>query len=103
MNQPPTESSKPRSALRIILAAINVAGIIGLLDILIPMMIYDSVVLEKLICAVLIVLLALITVGGFALQRRGRTTAALVLLAIGALPTAVVLGGFLYLEFNPID
>jgi hypothetical protein len=68
------------------------------------MLVYDSVlVLEILGCVVLMALLAAITAGGLALNRRGKTKTAIALLSVGAVPTAVVYGFLVYLEFNPID
>lgn len=47
-----------------------------------------------------IAVLVMLTLGGLALNRRGRTGAAITLLAIGTLPIVAAAG---YLEANPID
>ena len=46
---------------------------------------------------------AAITAGGIALQRRGRAGAAIVLLALAAVPTIAAFGFLLYLDSHPID
>ena len=86
------------------LASMNVVGIIGLGWFAAEMLIYDGVmVIELLMCAGLMAVLAAITAGGFTLERRGMTRAAIVLLAVAAVPTIVVFGFLLYLHANPID
>lgn len=86
------------------MASINIAGVVGLGWFTAGILNYDGVmVIELSICAGLMALLLLITGGGFALKRRGRTAAALAVLAAGALPTLLVYGFLLYLDNNPID
>jgi hypothetical protein len=83
---------------------INIAGVLGLGWFVAGMLVYDSVlVLEILGCLVLMALLAAITAGGLALNRRGKTKTAIALLSVGVVPTAVVYGFLVYLEINPID
>lgn len=90
--------------LIVIAASINIAGALGLGWFVAEMLVYDSVlVLEILSCIVLIALLAGITAGGLALDRRGKTKTAIAVLSIGALPTVLVYGFLVYLAFNPID
>ena len=93
--------------LRILVTAattINISGVLGLGWFVAGMLVYDSVlVLEILGCVVLMALLAAITAGGLALNRRGKTKTAIALLSVGSVPTAVVYGFLVYLEFNPID
>ena len=86
------------------LAAVNIAGVIGVGWTVAVMLFYDGLMIVELsICAGLMVVLAAITVSAFALRRRGRIGAAVALLAIGALPTIAVYGFLLYLVSNPID
>ncbi|MCF8533000.1 MAG: hypothetical protein K9G48_08360 [Reyranella sp.] len=86
------------------LASINIAGILGLGWFAVAMLISDGVmVVELAICAVPTVVLALTTGGAFALWRRGKTGAAIALLAVAALPTLAVVGFLLYLHSHPID
>ena len=86
------------------LASINIAGALGLGWFVVEMLIHDGVmVLEILSCVVLMALLAGFTAGGLALKRRGKTTAAIVLLAVGAVPVILTYGFLLYLTVNPID
>lgn len=86
------------------LASINIAGALGLGWFVVEMLIHDGVmVFEILSCVVLMAILAGFTAGGLALKRRDKTTAAIVLLAVGALPVILTYGFLLYLTFNPID
>ena len=86
------------------LASINVAGMLGLGWFAVVMLIHDGVmVVELAICAVPMAVLALATAGAFALRRRGKTGAAVALLAVAALPTLAVFGFLLYLDSHPID
>jgi hypothetical protein len=86
------------------LASINIAGVLGLAWFAARMLFYDGVmVVELAICAGLMAILAAITAGGFALKRRGMTRAAIVLLAVAAVPTIATFGFLLYLDSHPID
>lgn len=87
-----------------VLASINSAGAVGLLWFAGGMLTHDGVmVIELSICAGLVALLVGLTACGVLLGRRGMNGAALGLLTIGAVPTLLVCGFLLYLEFNPID
>lgn len=86
------------------LSAINGAGMLGLGWFAAQMVTYDGVmVLEVSISAGLIAIMAALTVGGLVLARRGRSGAAIALLAVAALPTLAAFGFLIYLEANPID
>lgn len=86
------------------LAAVNIAGVLGLGWFVIEMLIHDGVmVLEMLSCVVAMSLLAGTAAGALALNRRGKTTAAVVLSGVTALPTVFVYGFLVYLDANPID
>ncbi len=86
------------------LASINGVGIAGLGWFVAQMLINDGVmVIELSMCAGLMAVLAAITAGGFVLERRGMTWAAIVLLAVAAVPTIAVFGFLLYLDSHPID
>jgi len=86
------------------LAAVNIAGVLGLGWFVVEMLIHDGVmVLEILSCVVLISLLAGTTAGALALKHRGKTKAAAILSGVTALPTIFVYGFLVYLDFNPID
>jgi hypothetical protein len=94
----------PMRILLTIAISITIAGMFGLGWLATGMLAYDGVmVMELSICAALMALLAAITTGGLALDRRGRTKAAIALLSVGAIPTLAVYGFLVYLEFNPID
>ncbi len=68
------------------------------------MLIHDGVMIPEISgCVVLMAILAGFTAGGLALRRRGKTTAAIVLLAVGAVPVILAYGFLLYLTVNPID
>lgn len=85
------------------LAAVNCAGAVGLAWWAATILYHDGLMAEEhAICGVSIALLAAITVGALALDRRGRVKTALALLAVGALPTAAIYGFLFYLEANPI-
>lgn len=86
------------------LAAIAVTGALGLCWFAASMLYHDGVmIVELLICASLIVLLAAIVAGGFALRHHGMAKAAVALLAVAAVPTIAVCGFLLYLDNHPID
>ena len=86
------------------LASINIAGVLGLGWFVVEMLTNDGVMIPEILgCVVLMALLAGFTAGGLALQRRGKSTGEIVLLAVGALPTIVTFGFMFYLTFNPID
>ena len=86
------------------LASMNIAGVLGLGWFVAEMLLDDGVmVVELSICAGLMAVLAAITAGGFALERRGKSGAAVALFAIAAVPTIAVLGFLLYLDGHPID
>jgi len=86
------------------LAAVNIAGVLGLGWFVVEMLIHDGVmVLEILSCVVAMSLLAGTAAGALALKRRGRTKAAVGLSGITALPTIFVYGFLVYLNLNPID
>lgn len=86
------------------LASTNLAGVLGLAWFAAAMLVSDGImVVEHGICAVLIVIVAMITAGAFALKRRGKTRSAVVLLAVAALPTIAAYGFLLYLGTHPID
>jgi len=86
------------------LAAVNIAGVLGLGWAAAVMLFYDGVMIVELsICAGLMAVLAALTGSAFALGRRGRIGGAVALMAAGALPTIAVYGLLLYLDFNPID
>lgn len=86
------------------LASMNIAGVLGLGWFAIKTLRNDGVmVVELSICAGLMAVLAAITAGGFALERRGKSRGAVALLAVAALPTIAVFGFLLYLDANPID
>ncbi len=86
------------------LAAINLAGIAALAWFAVHMLVHDGVMaIELSMCAGVMALLAAITAGGVALQRRGRAGAAIVLLALAAVPTIAAFGFLLYLDSHPID
>lgn len=86
------------------LASINIAGVIALGWFVVEMLTYDGVMIPEISgCVVLMALLAGFTAGGLALRRRGKTTAAIVLLAVGAVPMILTYGFLLYLTLNPID
>ena len=85
------------------LAAINGAGAVGLAWWAATILIYDGVLIEELtICAVLIPLLAAITAGGLALDRRGGSKSAVALLTLAALPIVAIYGLLFYLDAHPI-
>lgn len=87
-----------------VLAAIDAAAIVGLVWFAAKMLGDESVmVVEVSVCAGLAAVLAGLIWGGMALHRRGRTGAAIAVLAVGAVPTLAVIGFLLYLEANPID
>ena len=86
------------------LASVNIAGVLGLGWFLVEMLIHDDVmVLEILSCVVAMSLLAGTAAGALALKRRGKTTAAVALSGVTALPSIFVYGFLVYLDFNPID
>ncbi len=86
------------------LASINVAGFLGLGWFASKVVFHDGVMwVELAICAVPMAVLALTTIGGLALRRRGHSGAAIALLAVAALPTLAAFGFLLYLDRNPID
>lgn len=86
------------------LAAINIAGALGLAWFVVEMLRYDGVmVFELSLCAGLIAAIALVTVGGLKLQRAGKTAAAIALLAVAAVPTTAAIAFLVYLNANPID
>jgi maltodextrin utilization protein YvdJ len=86
------------------LVAINITGLLGLGWLVVEMLTYDGLMVFEIVsCAIMMALLAAFTGGGFALKRRGRTAAAIALLAVGAAPTILVYGFLVYLEYNPID
>lgn len=85
------------------LAVVNLAGLLGLGWFAATVLFYDGMMGEELlICTVPGVLLIGLTIGAFALERRGLRKSALALLAVGAVPTMAVFGFVLYLEANPI-
>lgn len=97
-------TNKATEILVAALASINLAGVFGFGWFVVEMLIHDGVmVFEILSCVVLMALLAGFTAGGLALRRRGKTAAAIVLLAVGAAPMILIYGFLLYLTFNPID
>ena len=86
------------------LAAIDIAGIVGIIWLMVPVWFYDGfMVIEFSIWATAFALLTAVTIGGLVCLFRGPLWAAMLLLAIGAIPTAFVIGGTLYLQVNPID
>ncbi|MBR0645144.1 hypothetical protein [Plastoroseomonas hellenica] len=86
------------------LTSVNIAGVLGLLWFAAAMLVYDGVmVVELVICAVLIAVLAMTTGGAFALKRHRKIKAAVALLAVAALPAIAVYGFLLYLDSHPID
>ena len=86
------------------LAALNIAGILGLGWLVLEMLIHDGVmVLEILSCVVAMALLAGTTAGALALERRGRKRIAIALSGVTALPAILVYGFLVYLDANPID
>ena len=86
------------------LAAVNIAGVLGLAWFVVEMLIHDGVmVLEILSCVVAMSLLAGTTAGALALKRRGRKKTAIILSGVTALPAIFVYGFLVYLELNPID
>ncbi|MGQ3301519.1 hypothetical protein [Reyranella sp.] len=86
------------------LAAVNIAGVLGLGWFVVEMLIHDGVmVLEILSCVVAMSLLAGTTAGALALERRGRKKTAGILSGVTALPTIFVYGFLVYLDVNPID
>ncbi|WP_422029742.1 hypothetical protein [Reyranella sp.] len=86
------------------LAAVNIAGILGLGWLVLEMLIHDGVmVLEILSCVVAMALLAGTTAGALALERRGRKRIAIALSGVTALPAILVYGFLVYLDLNPID
>lgn len=86
------------------LASINVVGALGLVWFAARLLFYDGLMIVELaICAGLIAVLAMVTGGAFALKRRGKTNAAIAVLAVVALPTIAAFGFLLYLDSNPID
>ena len=87
------------------MAAINVAGTLGLAWFVVENLIHEGMVMvvELSACASLMALLTVFTGGGLALTRRGSTKTGMSLLAVGALPTLFVYGFLVYLDFNPID
>lgn len=98
---------RPRTAADIALAVfgcITIAGVLGIGWLLIQLLRYDGWMAEEFAlfggaAAVLLVL----TGGAYALRRRGRIAAALTTIAMGALPTAVVIAGLLYLQSAGMD
>ncbi len=86
------------------LASINVTGFLGLGWFASKVVFHDGVMwVELAICAIPMAVLALTTIGGLALRRRGHSGTAIVLLAVAALPTLAAFGFLLYLDRNPID
>jgi cytochrome bd-type quinol oxidase subunit 2 len=86
------------------LAAVNIAGVLGLAWFVVEMLIHDGVmVLEMLSCVVAMSLLAVTTSGALLLKRRGRKKTAIILSGVTALPAIFVYGFLVYLELNPID
>lgn len=86
------------------LAAANIAGALGLLWFVAQTLHYDGVMmLELLLSAAAIAVLAGITAGGLTLDRHGKAVAAHGLLAITAVPTFATFGFLFYLDANPID
>ncbi len=99
------EYSPPTKVITSAMAAINVAGTLGLAWFVVENLIHEGVVMvvELSACASLMALLTVFTGGGLALTRRGSTKTGMALLAAGALPTLFVYGFLVYLDFNPID
>lgn len=97
--------SKPTKVVTSVMAAINVAGTLGLVWFVVENLIHEGVVMvvELSACASFMALLTVLTGGGLALTRRGSTRTGMALLAAGALPTIFVYGFLVYLDFNPID
>lgn len=86
------------------LAAINISGMFGLGWFVAVLLIYDGVMFVELtICAILMVVSAVITAGAFLLRHRGKISAAVALLAVAALPTIASYGLLIYLDTHPID
>ncbi|MDO8976263.1 hypothetical protein [Reyranella sp.] len=86
------------------LAAVNIAGVLGLAWFVVEMLIHDGVmVLEMLSCVVAMSLLAVTTAGALLLKRRGRKKTAIILSGVTALPAIFVYGFLVYLDANPID
>lgn len=86
------------------LASINISGMFGLGWFVAVLLIYDGVMFVELtICTIFMVVLALITAGAFLLRHRGKTNAAVALLAVAALPTIASYGFMIYLDTHPID
>jgi apolipoprotein N-acyltransferase len=86
------------------LAAVNIAGVLGLAWFVVEMLIHDGVmVLEMLSCVVAMSLLAVTTSGALLLKRRGRKKTAIILSGVTALPAIFVYGFLVYLDANPID
>lgn len=85
-------------------SSINIAGAFGLAWLAARMLRHDGVMpVELSITAGLLLILILITAFGMALERRGRMTAALILLGSTAGPTLAAIGFLFYLDANPID
>jgi len=86
------------------LAAVNIAGVLGLGWFVVEMLIHDGVmVLEISSCVVAMSLLAGTTAGALALERRSRRKTAVILSGVTALPAIFVYGFLVYLDVNPID
>ncbi|HQS16266.1 hypothetical protein [Reyranella sp.] len=97
--------SAPTKIVTSAMAAINVAGTLGLGWFVVEILTHDGVVMvvELSACASLMALLAALTGGGLVLARRGRIRTGMALLAVGALPAVFVYGFLVYLDANPID
>ncbi len=102
--QPAPAAGKTTRVAASALAAVNLAGALGLAWFGTTMLIDDGVMVVELgIVAGLIAVLLLATIGALALRRRDRMAAAIVLLAVAALPTLATYSFLLYLDANPID
>lgn len=99
------ERSTPTKVITSAMAAINVAGTLGLAWFVVENLLHEGVVMvvELSACASLMALLTVFTGGGLALTRRSNTKTGMALLAAGALPAIFVYGFLVYLDANPID
>lgn len=98
-------SSGPTKVATCAMAAIIVSSTLGLGWFVVEILTHDGVVMvvELSACASLMAILAVLTGGGLALTRRGKTRTGMALLAVGALPAIFVYGFLVYLDANPID
>lgn len=102
--RPAGELHDPAKMTVAALSSVNIAGAFGLAWFATRMLRHDGVMpIELSITVGLALILAAITAYGRVLERRRRTTSALIVLLATAGPTLLAIGFLFYLDAHPID